>query len=73
MGATPGMWGTIKMQMAFLPVYQFLKMKPVLMPEVLLSKANEKFDSAGKLTDADAIKIIKQKLEALVALIKEDH
>ena len=51
MGATPGMWGTIRMQMAFYGVFLFLNMKPVLKPEVLMAKASEKFDANGNLTD----------------------
>jgi chromate reductase len=65
MGATPGMWGTVRMQMAFLPVFVFLEMKPVLKPEVLIAKAKDKFDAAGHLTDQTAIGLVKKKLQAL--------
>lgn len=69
MGATTGMWGTVRMQVAFLPVFQFLDMKPVLKPEVLVASANTKFDPEGKLTDEKAAQLVKQKLEALKNLI----
>ena len=68
MGATPGLWGTVRMQQAFLPVFQFLNMIPVQKPEILIAQANTKFDDMGNLTDETAIELIKQKLEALKEL-----
>jgi len=68
-GATPGMWGTVRMQMNFLGIYLYMDMKPVYKPEVLVSKASEKFDDKGNLTDETAKKLIQQKLEALKELI----
>ncbi len=65
MGATPGPWGTVRMQMAFMPLFLFLNMKPVLKPEVLVASAATKFDQGGKLTDEMAIGLIRQKLQAL--------
>jgi len=47
MGATTGMWGTIRMQMAFHGVFLYLDMKPVLKPEVLVAKAPENLMSPG--------------------------
>jgi len=73
MGATPGMWGTVRMQTAFLPVFTFLNMKPVLKPEVLVAQASKKFDAKGKLTDDKAKDLISQKLEALKVLILKDR
>lgn len=69
MGSTPGLWGTIRMQQAFHPVFQFLEMKPVHKPEILIALANKKFDDKGKLTDEMTIDLIKKKLEALKDLI----
>jgi len=68
-GATPGLWGTVRMQMAFHNVFLFLDMKPVYKPEVLVSQAEKKFDKNGKLIDEMAKKLIKQKLEALKEMI----
>jgi len=68
-GATPGLWGTVRMQMAFHNVFLFLDMKPVYKPEVLVSQAEKKFDRNGKLIDEMAKKLIKQKLEALKEMI----
>ena len=73
MGATPGLWGTVRMQSAFHAVFQFLDMKAVLKPEVLIAQANTKFDSNGKLTDEKAADLIKRKLQALKELILTLH
>jgi chromate reductase, NAD(P)H dehydrogenase (quinone) len=73
MGATPGMWGTVRMQTAFLPVFTFLNMKPVLKPEILIAQASKKFDARGKLVDDKAKDLIKQKLEALKELILKER
>lgn len=69
MGATPGMWGTVRMQLAFQPVFLFLDMKPVMKPEILLAEAPKKFDAAGKLTDDKAKELVRQKLQNLHDLI----
>ncbi len=69
MGATPGPWGTIRMQTAFYGVFLFLDMKPVLKPEVLVAKASQKFDANGNLTDDTAKDLIKKKLQGLKDLI----
>jgi chromate reductase len=69
MGATPGMWGTARMQLAFQSVFIFLDMKPVLKPEVLVASANIKFDEQGRLTDEKAKDLIKRKLTALKELV----
>jgi len=67
MGATQGLWGTVRMQAAFLPVFTFLNMNPVLQPEVLIAQAQNKFDEAGQLNDEMALGLIKKKLEHLVS------
>ena len=69
MGATPGMWGTIRMQMAFQPVFLFLDMKPVLKPEVLIAQAKNKFNEQGQLIDITSIDLVRKKLEALRNLV----
>jgi chromate reductase len=67
MGATQGMWGTVRMQTAFLPVFTFLNMNPVLQPEVLVAQAQNKFDAEGNLIDERTIGIIKKKIENLIS------
>lgn len=73
MGATPGLWGTARMQLAFHAVFQFLDMRPVLKPEILIASAGTKFDKDGKLTDEKAVGFIKQKLAGLKELILQLH
>jgi len=68
-GATTGLWGTARMQLAFHNIFLFLDMKPVYKPEVLVAQAEKKFDKQGNLIDEMAKKLIKQKLEALKELI----
>jgi chromate reductase len=68
-GATPNLWGTVRMQMAFHNVFLFLDMKPVYKPEVLVALAEKKFDKDGNLIDETAKKLIRQKLEALKEMI----
>jgi len=68
-GATTGLWGTARMQVAFHNVFLFLDMKPVYKPEVLVAQAEKKFDKEGNLTDEMAKKLIKQKLKALKEMI----
>lgn len=68
-GATPGLWGTVRMQIAFHAVFLFLDMKPVYKPEVLLAQAEKKFDIQGNLTDETTKNLLKQKLEALKEMI----
>jgi chromate reductase len=68
-GATTGLWGTARMQLAFHNVFLFLDMKPVYKPEVLVAQAEKKFNKQGHLIDETAKKLIKQKLEALKELI----
>jgi chromate reductase len=71
-GATPGMWGTVRMQLAFQSVFLFLDMKPVYKPEVLIAKAEDKFDEKGRLKDEISRKLVQQKLEALKSLILQE-
>ena len=71
MGASPGLMGTVRMQLAFLPVFQFLDMKPVHKPEILVSQANQKFDANGKLVDEKILELIKRKIQALSILIED--
>jgi chromate reductase, NAD(P)H dehydrogenase (quinone) len=71
MGATIGLWGTARMQLAFLPVFQFLDMRVVYKPEVQISQAANKFDTEGKVSDETTKKLVKEKLKNLVELAIE--
>ncbi len=73
MGATPGMWGTVRMQLAFKPVFQFLDMKQVVKPEVLVADASGKFDAEGRLIDGKTIDLVQRALVALRDLTLQLH
>jgi chromate reductase, NAD(P)H dehydrogenase (quinone) len=68
MGATGGMWGTVRMQQAFRPVFQYLNMQPVNKPEILVAQARQKFNAEGRLTDETTRQLIAQQLQALKTL-----
>lgn len=65
MGATNGMWGTTRMQIAFRPVFQSLNMFPVNKPEVYVTQASTKFDEKGNIIDEKTVTIVRQQLQAL--------
>lgn len=69
MGASPSLWGTVRMQLAFLPIFLFLSMKVAEKPEILVAQANKKFDENGKLTDEITRGLITKKLLALKEII----
>ncbi|HEU0064917.1 MAG TPA: NADPH-dependent FMN reductase [Flavisolibacter sp.] len=72
MGATPGLWGTVRMQLAFHAVFQFLDMRPVQKPEILIAQANKKFDNQGNLIDDMAKDLIIKKLLGLKEMILQN-
>jgi len=69
MGATNGQWGTVRMQLAFLPIFNTLKMQHLNKFEVFVSQAQKKFDDEGKLTDDDTREILKKHLEVFETTI----
>jgi len=71
MGVTPYMWGTVRMQVAFHPVFEFLNMKLVYKPEITVAQAKDKFDGSGNLTDQTTKDLVRKKLIALQQLINE--
>lgn len=70
MGASPGMLGTARMQYHLRQVFVFLDSWVLNKPEVMISKAHEKFDAQGLLTDEGTRKVMKAQLEALAALVE---
>ena len=72
-GATISKGGTIRMQMDFHAIYQYLDMKPVYKPEVYVSEAEQKFGKRGNFLDETAKKLIRQKLEALKEVILQNR
>ncbi len=73
MGASPGLMGTARMQLAFRPVFQYLNMIPVNKPEVIVMQAHKKFDSEGHLIDEHIIEIVRKQLLALKALVVQQQ
>lgn len=51
MGASPGGFGTVLSQAAWLPVLRTLGMRPWFGPKMLVSHANKVFDTNGELQD----------------------
>jgi chromate reductase len=70
MSASTGMLGGARAQYHLRQIFVFLDMYPVNKPEVFVNFAREKIDEQGKLTDESTRKIIKQLLDALIALTK---
>ncbi|MDQ6812805.1 MAG: NAD(P)H-dependent oxidoreductase, partial [Bacteroidota bacterium] len=69
MGASGGMWGTNKMQVAFHPVFQFLNMRAVYKPEILISQVNNKLDQDGNLVDVSTKELMRKQLHELKDLV----
>ena len=69
MGATQGQWGTVRMQVAFLPVFYTLKMPHINKFEVFVSQAPKKFDAQGELVDNDTRELLKKHLEVFKEVI----
>ncbi len=65
MGATPGGTGTARAQLALRQSFVFTDTRALLQPEVLVSRAHEKIDANGRLTDEPTRTMIRKLLEAL--------
>jgi chromate reductase len=60
-----GVMGTVRAQMALRQVAVFTNMHPLNKPEVLISRAWEKFDADGNLTDETSRHAVRALLESL--------
>lgn len=67
MGASIGTLGTARAQYDLRRSFVFLNMLPLNQPEVMVSFAQDKVDSKGRVTDENTRKRIKELLESLVA------
>lgn len=65
MGASPGMLGTARAQYHLRQMLVFLNMYPLNRPEVMIARAQEKFDGEGNLTDPETRKRIAKLVQAL--------
>jgi chromate reductase len=73
MGASTGISGTMRAQLAWRPVFLFTDSPMVGKPEVYVAQAGQKFDQEGRLTDETARTLIKQLLVNLVKLAEETN
>lgn len=72
MGATPGSFGTERAQIAWLPVFRALKMRPWFGGKVMLSKAGDKVED-GKLTDEDEREKVAKFVDGFASFIRESR
>ena len=70
MSASVGMLGGARAQSHLRQTFIFLNMYPINGPEVIVTFAQNKFDSNGKLTDEDTKRFLKQLLENLAIWTK---
>jgi chromate reductase len=67
MGASIGMLGSARAQYHLRQCFVFLEMHPVNQPEVMISKAADRFDEQGNLKDATSRDLIQKLLAELVS------
>jgi len=73
MGASTGNLGTARMQYHLRQILVAFDMAVVSQPEVMITRAPERFDQDGKLTDESTRKHIEKLLVALVNLARIHH
>jgi chromate reductase len=71
MGASISKLGSARAQYHLRQSFVFLNMPSVLQPEVMIAEAGNQFDASGELANEDSKKLIRQLLEALVALTRQ--
>lgn len=67
LGASQGSGGTARAQLQLRQLFVFTGTYALLKPEVLVARAQDKFDADGALTDAETRRYVGQLLEALAA------
>ena len=67
MGASGGAFGTVRAQLALRQSLQFTETQVMLKPEVLVAKAQDRFDADGRLIDEPTRQLLQRFLEALAA------
>jgi chromate reductase len=73
LGASDGGFGSVRSQHHLRQVFVGTNMRPVQKPEVMVSLAQNKIDVAGRLTDEKTRGAIRALLEALTALVRQQH
>mgnify|MGYP000195989640 CR=1 FL=1 len=69
MGASVGLFGTVRAQLQLRQSFVFLNMHPINQPEVMIGNAAKAFDAQGKLVDETSLKLLRQLLQNLVSAI----
>ena len=64
-GATMGLWGTVRAQLALRQIFLFTESPVLLKPEVLVAQAANRFDPSMRLTDETTRKTLRELLERL--------
>ena len=70
MGASPGGFGTILSQNAWLPVLRTLRTRQWFGPPMLVSGAGKVFDASGTLTDADIRRRLQEFLKGFADFVR---
>lgn len=68
MGATPGLWGTARAQMQLRQVLVYNNCPMVMTPEVLVARADTRFDERGRLTHEPTQEFVTELVQNLVDL-----
>lgn len=71
MGASPGMLGTVRMQMHLRQVLMSNNMFPLNKPEVYIGQAQTKFDEQGRLTDEKSRDLLRTQMLKLTAWTRQ--
>ena len=71
LGASPGMTGTARAQSQLRQAFVFTDTPALLQPEVLVSRAREKFDDEGRLTDEGTEQFLQKFLVAFERWIRQ--
>jgi chromate reductase len=67
MGASTGLFGTVRAQAHLRQVFLFNDMPALGQPQVMVARAQEKFDEQGRLIDESTREHVRKLLEALAA------
>jgi chromate reductase len=71
MGASPGMMGTVRMQMHLRQVLMSSNMFPLNKPEIYIGQAHTKFDDQGKFADEKSRDLLRKQMVLLAAWTRQ--
>lgn len=72
MGASGGLFGTVRAQAHWREIFVATQSILVTSPEVYVGSAPDRFDGAGRLVDENARRLVRQLIDNLVALIRDE-